>query len=315
MAEEIQEAVQIVRVAFEGVNVAMKVGSGGLGAVKSCATFIGGMLAHEKMSGQTAMKELLKRGGDMQVLRFRQEDMKTVKRLAKRYGILYAAIPQAGREGGMGEIVFHSEAVPRANMLLAKLTSASILNFDEYLTKKDDNQVGKLLEFFKSLGNAGEAAKPPEDSRADGDNPLTGPAKEHLEMAERMKAIALAKDSGLRDVTMSKSLITDEDDLAVTVRVPGTWGENMRCFHIEKKDIVDIHDGKSMLVYLDKNKKYDLLEKGGSPAQALDGVELLKHYDKVDASLRLKAGMPQGFSPSADVIRAGETVAPPMGRS
>jgi len=32
MAEEIQEAVQIIRVAYDGIEIAMKVGSGGLGA-------------------------------------------------------------------------------------------------------------------------------------------------------------------------------------------------------------------------------------------------------------------------------------------
>ena len=33
MAEEIQEAVQIIRVAYDGIEIAMKVGSGGLGGV------------------------------------------------------------------------------------------------------------------------------------------------------------------------------------------------------------------------------------------------------------------------------------------
>ena len=35
MAEEIQEAVQIIRVAYDGIEIAMKVGSGGIADRKS----------------------------------------------------------------------------------------------------------------------------------------------------------------------------------------------------------------------------------------------------------------------------------------
>ena len=34
MAEEIQEAVQIIRVAYEGIEIAMKIGSGGFSVAK-----------------------------------------------------------------------------------------------------------------------------------------------------------------------------------------------------------------------------------------------------------------------------------------
>ena len=36
MAEEIQEAVQIIRVAYDGIEIAMKVGSGGIAAMQGC---------------------------------------------------------------------------------------------------------------------------------------------------------------------------------------------------------------------------------------------------------------------------------------
>ena len=39
MAEEIQEAVQIIRVAYDGIEIAMKVGSGGLAAMQKTSTF------------------------------------------------------------------------------------------------------------------------------------------------------------------------------------------------------------------------------------------------------------------------------------
>ena len=44
MAEEIQEAVQIIRVAYDGIDIAMKVGSGGISAMQSVLEFFKGML-------------------------------------------------------------------------------------------------------------------------------------------------------------------------------------------------------------------------------------------------------------------------------
>ena len=62
MAEEIQEAVQIIRVAYDGVEIAMKIGSGGLNAVKEVAQVLKGLLDYEKSLGKTSMRKLLKIG-------------------------------------------------------------------------------------------------------------------------------------------------------------------------------------------------------------------------------------------------------------
>lgn len=45
MAEEIQEAVQIIRVAYDGIEIAMKVGSGGIAAMQKAIDFLKGMLS------------------------------------------------------------------------------------------------------------------------------------------------------------------------------------------------------------------------------------------------------------------------------
>ena len=44
MAEEIQEAVQIIRVAYDGIEIAMKVGSGGIAAMQKAIDFLKGIL-------------------------------------------------------------------------------------------------------------------------------------------------------------------------------------------------------------------------------------------------------------------------------
>ena len=72
MAEEIQEAVQIIRVAYDGIEIAMKVGSGGIAAMQKAIDFLKGMLDYEKSLGKTSMRKLLLKGGDLQVLQFKR---------------------------------------------------------------------------------------------------------------------------------------------------------------------------------------------------------------------------------------------------
>lgn len=48
MAEEIAEAVQIIRVAYDGVEIALKVGSGTIQSMQKAVELIVGMLKYEK---------------------------------------------------------------------------------------------------------------------------------------------------------------------------------------------------------------------------------------------------------------------------
>ena len=86
MADEIAETVQIIRVAYDGIEIAMKVGSDGIEAMKKVLSVLKGMLDYEKNLGRTSMRKLLMRGGDLQVLQFSNDEMGKVKRLAKKYG-------------------------------------------------------------------------------------------------------------------------------------------------------------------------------------------------------------------------------------
>lgn len=50
----------------------------------------------------------------------------------------------------------------------------------------------------------------------------------------------------------------EENNHAVKTRVPGTWGENARYLWINKENIMDIHNGKTMLTFLDTSKNYKM---------------------------------------------------------
>lgn len=350
MAEEIQEAVQIIRVAYDGIEIAMKVGSGGINAMQKAIDFLKGMLDYEKTLGKTSMRKLLMKGGDLQVLQFETKDMKKVEKMAKKYGILYSVLPDVNKKDGLSEVIFHTEAVPRVNMMIQKLSFGRIATFDDYLKNGDEKQLGRLMDFLKSQKMGNDKAHTAESARAsaamDGliekvglfamekqsisvdavkenfsidhaqaENVLKqletigvlgakNEAGEHKvimdkdafinrirgyqNLAERMMAVSASKNINLSDVTISKTLIVQENDHAVKTRVPGTWGENARYVWLKKENIMDIHNGKTMLTFIDNSKDYKLYDEANRVVETKRGDELYGHYDKVESSVREK---------------------------
>lgn len=354
MAEEIQEAVQIIRVAYDGIEIAMKVGNGGIGAMQKAIDVLKGMLDYEKSLGKTSMKKLLMKGGDLQVLQFNTEDMKRVEKMAKKYGILYSVLPDINKKDGLSEVIFHSEAVPRANMMIQKLKFGRIATFDDYLKNGNEKDLSKLMEFLKGqkLGKTGNTNSFPgkihteetvragvliegliekvglfamekqsisvdavkenfsigneqaeniisqlekigvlEKSDLNGEHKVImdkeafqNRVKGYQELADRMRAISATKDTSLSDITISKKLIVDENDHAVKTRVPGAWGKYM---WINKENIMEIHNGKTMLTFLDRNKDYKIYDEENRVLETVRGEKLhSNNYDKVEAAIR-----------------------------
>lgn len=118
MSSEITDAVQVIHILFEGTDLFLRVAGAGIKPLKQLAKLFMGILAKEKMEGKTSMKNLLKRGGDMHVFKFPQEQLKKVEAMAKKYGILYSLLPDFNKDG-MREMVFHAESLPRMNGIWA----------------------------------------------------------------------------------------------------------------------------------------------------------------------------------------------------
>ena len=313
--------------------------------------FLKGMLDYEKSLGKTSMRKLLMKGGDLQVLQFKTEDMKKVEKLAKKYGILYSVLPDINKKDGLSEVIFHTEAVPRANMMIQKLKYGRVAAFDDYLKNGDEKTLGKLMDFLKKQqGN--EKAPSVDGARADkaldgliekvgmfamekqsvsvdqikenfsidseqaesvisqletigvlGKRGTDGMHKVMIDkdaflkrvrgyqdLAERMRAVAASKNTDLSDVTISKTLIVQENDHAVKTRIPGTWGENARYVWLNKENIMDIHNGKTMLTFLDYSKNYKLYDEQNRVVETKKGEELYSHYDRVESSVRERYG-------------------------
>ena len=344
MAEEIQEAVQIIRVAYDGVEIAMKIGHGGLSAIQQAIDVLKGMLDYEKQMGKTSMRKLLLKGGDLQVFQFKTEDMKQVKKHAKKYGILYSVLPDVNQADGMSEIIFHSEAVPRVNMMIQKLGFGRIATFDEYLKNGDEKSLGKLFDFFKKQekGHAKEGNEinatlgglmekvglfameqkevsvdtitnqfQMEDAKAEeilkqletigllgrkdakGSHPVVMDQEAfsqriqgYKELVERVQVVATSKNMQLTDITISKQLIVEENERAVKTRIPGTWGENVQYLWVDKKNTIEVHHGKSILTFLDKDKEYKIYDKENRVQELTTGDAVSKNYDQIEATLR-----------------------------
>ncbi|MBQ8951428.1 MAG: DUF3801 domain-containing protein [Eubacterium sp.] len=350
MAEEIQEAVQIIRVAYDGIEIAMKAGSGGIKAMQKIFEVLRGLLDYEKSLGKVNMRKLLMKGGDLQVLQFKSEDMKKVEKLAKKYGILYSVLPNINKEKGLSEIVFHSEAVPRVNMMLQKMKNGKVATFDEYLKEGNGEQMDKLTQFLekeKQKGNltghtaqeeivdnaidnllekvgnfATEKQSVSVDSvkenfsvsqdqaenvinklsimglldQADRDgnhkvlmdkDSFNNRIRSYRGIADRMKAVSLSKNASMIDITISKTLIVEENPNAVKTRVPGTWGDNARYLWISKENTMEIHGGKTLLTFLDKDKEYKLYDESNHVVEKKKGDVLQStHYDNVEIGVR-----------------------------
>ena len=144
---EMQDAVQIIRVTYEGMEMFFRIGSGGLKALKDMAGILKTLLDQEKLEGRTSVRRLLKKGGDLQVFSFDTGDMAKVKELLKKHGVLYAMLPDLNKKDGKSEILFHSEAAPRVKAIIELLNAGKIETMEDYLDNADKEE---LQEFIKS---------------------------------------------------------------------------------------------------------------------------------------------------------------------
>lgn len=143
---EIQDAAQIIRVSFEGAEIIMKLGKANLDFLKGICAVFKNLLDQEKLSGKTSVKQLLKSGGDLQVFKFRTEDMATVKKMADKYGILYSILPDLNKSDGMSEILFHSQAAPRIQAIMEQIQNSKIESMDDYFANAEPEELEKAVQ-------------------------------------------------------------------------------------------------------------------------------------------------------------------------
>lgn len=147
---EIQEATQILRVSFEGIEIFMKIVGGGVHTAIDIGKFINKLVEMERLSGKTTVKDLLKTGSDLQVFRFDTTDIEKVKKLANKYKIRYALLPDINKADGKSEILFHSDATPRVNQIMGDLTGSKIESIQDYLDNGEEKELKETYGIDKN---------------------------------------------------------------------------------------------------------------------------------------------------------------------
>lgn len=280
MSDEISQAIQIIRLEFDGLRFGMDVTGGTVKQAKNLAVFIYALLTREKLQGKTSLKKMLSKDGSLQVLKIKEEDMKKFKKLAKKYGILYSKLPDINKSDGMTEVLFHTEATPRINTLIEKLGSGSIENLMDYVRNGKDGDFEKVVDYLKKENILKDTPSEVEPER-----------KEQLDRyADELKYNAMINDPSRVDITISRTLYEEENLTSIKTRVPNTYGDNVRYLWLDKSDVVSINGGKTFFAYLNKDKEYELVDRDGQIAEKLTGQNLQKqHYDSVDVTVKHRA--------------------------
>lgn len=143
---EVQDVAQIIKVTYEGVDICLKVVDANWRFVQEFFGIFKKLLDQEKLSGKTSVNKLLKTGGDLQVFKFKTEDLQMVKKLADKHKILYAILPDINLHDGMSEILFHSQAAPRIQAIMEMVKESRIETMDDYFANGEPEAVEKLVQ-------------------------------------------------------------------------------------------------------------------------------------------------------------------------
>lgn len=153
----------------------------------------------------------------------------------------------------------------------------------------DHEQAEKVIKQLESIGFLGKRDESGNHAVMMDKEAFQKRIRGYQELADRMRAVAASKNMNLSDVTISKTLIQTENERAVKTRIPGTWGEKARYVWLKKDNIMEIHSGKTMLTFIDREKDYKIYDKDNRVVETIKGEELYsKHYDKVESTVRMR---------------------------
>lgn len=299
---EINDAVQVIKVAFEGSELIYKVSGKALEEIKKLTKILLTVMQKEQMLGKTPMKKLLQKGGDLHVFQFENKDLNKVSRLAKKYGILYSLLPDINKRDNMSELAFHSESAERVNALIAKLNKGKVLTLDDYIKNSDQEEIDKVAGKFDEELKKSDKKETVIDKETvldnrnikkeeqrpilNGSNRFNREKLEQLRASERLKIINHFKDASLIDVTIAGKLIVRETDKSFLVRIPY---EADKYFWMKKDNLSLINQGKTLLGFLQKDGDYKIYSKDGNLLESVKGQELYdKNFDEVGEAVKEK---------------------------
>ena len=157
------EAEQIVNIAFQGIELALKLTGSG---TKNLAQFLYSMNKDEKnlntRSGEVKkVQQLLKENKPLQTYKIKLDDVKRFKGLAKQYGVLYTIVRDVKSEDGRCTVILKEEEVPMLIEILDELglkdarpMSGKDQSEPEIVKKKDIRSKVGLENMSKNTDNS-----------------------------------------------------------------------------------------------------------------------------------------------------------------
>lgn len=85
----------------------------------------------------------------------------------------------------------------------------------------------------------------------------------------------------IKDITINKKLITNENDTIIETRIPFTVGDSAKFIQIHKDNLKKFDDDKTILTSININGYYQVFDNLGR-AETVRGSELYKNYDSVN---------------------------------
>ena len=144
---EIGDSAQIIKVIFEGTEITFRLLGGGIKNAVKLLNFIKGLLIHEKMMGETSLRKLLERGGDLSVLSFDEKDWPDIKKQLKKGGVLFSELPDINSQDGKKEIAFNVSSTPLVNHAMKKILNWKLENLEDYYDNGIPEERHKFEEY------------------------------------------------------------------------------------------------------------------------------------------------------------------------
>lgn len=281
---EIQDAAQIIRVTLEGTEIILKIGKCNWDFIKGICAVFSQVMDQEKLSGKTSVKKLLKFGGDLQVFKFRSEDLQRVRKMADKYGVLYSVLPDLNQRDGMSEILFHSQAVPRIKAIMEQIQGSRIESMDDYFANADRTELDEIVqqEYEKNYERTGVHGPRVKAESASGVSVEKGAPPDKMKEIRRFQK-EYTRNPKINGITIARKLVMAETDKGIKTRIPYRQNEYI---WLPKSEITWINQDKTVYAGLEKEREYQIVDGADNLIRKVTGQELYKQsYNPVNRNV------------------------------
>ena len=226
MSDELAEVAQILRVEYEGMELMMRVGAGGIKACVRIAEFIYGMLDFEKRSGKTSMRKMLQKDSNLQVVKIDESQVREAEKLFKKYGVLFSRIPDGDRTDHFKEYIVPTVSVPQVNSVLERLGKGSISSVEKYLDTEDNKKLDSIMEQLGIKKSAGDVKDNNDQVITETESYKDIPIEKQVDFISKNKTFdkqMAAKHFGISDTIVDDVLSSMVTLGALKIREDGTY--------------------------------------------------------------------------------------------